>query len=123
MFTLAPVWLAPAAISANLGHPLFINSAAYLTGLNVVGKVRLSDGRLFWKHTFGNGLEKLPQGQMYFTQFDTPVLVGGIVRFPQDSAITPGGDTLVIDDASGIIISPAALKGHKPVCTGSERSC
>jgi len=122
--TLSPLWLTPARIAPNLGYPLFVDSAAYVTGMGIIGKVRLSDGKFFWKHIFGGeGLEKIPPTQQYLTQFDVPVRANGTVQFPQDTTITPGGVTFVIDDASGIIVSPSVLKGQKPLCTGPQPLC
>ncbi len=122
--TLRPLWLTPASISANLGNPLLVDSAAYVTGMGVVGKVRLSDGKFFWKHIFGGeGLEKIPPPQQYLTAFDVPQRANGTVRFPQDTTVSPGGVTFVIDDASGVIVSPDILKGQKPLCTGNQPLC
>jgi hypothetical protein len=123
MSTLRPSWLTPAGISTNLGSPLILDSAAYVTGLDIVGKVRLNDGKFVWKHIFGDIFEKLPDASRHLTAFETPVLANGKARFPQSSRISPRGDTLVIDDASGVILSPEAIKGQKPLCTGSQPSC
>jgi hypothetical protein len=119
--TLRPSWAKPAKVSFNVGTPLITDSVAYVTGINEVGKVRLSDGKFVWKHLFFNNLEPLP-GLLY-NAFDTPVRENGVVRFIPDSATSRTAGTLVVDDKSGVVIEPEVLKGQKPACTGEQPYC
>jgi hypothetical protein len=120
--TLVPSWAKPAKISFNVGDPLITDSAAYMTGINEAGKVRLSDGKFIWKHVFIGGFEPLPNGLLY-NAFDTPVLDNGQVRFIPDSATSRSAPVLIVDDKTGLIVAPEMLKGQKPACTGEQPSC
>jgi hypothetical protein len=120
--TLRQSWIKPAKVSFNASTPLMTDSAAYMAGINEVGKVRLSDGKFVWKHLFFDKLEPLP-GFLY-NAFDTPVRENGVVRFIPDAA-TSGGvpGPLIVDDKSGVIIAPDVIKGKKPACTGEQPYC
>jgi hypothetical protein len=120
--TLVPVWTKPPRVSFNTGNPLITDDAAYVTGINEAGKVRLSDGKFIWKHVFIGNFEPLPPGVLY-NAFDTPVLDEGEVRFVPDSATSRSAPVLLVDDKTGAIIAPDALKGQKPACTGEQSSC
>lgn len=121
--TLRDSWSKPAGVSFNISDPLMTDSAAYMTGINMVGKLRLSDGGFIWKHVFLDGGEKLPLPGMIYNSFDSTLLEKAVVRFVPNAATSQGADALVVDDKTGAIVSPAALKGQKPICPGTSRLC
>ncbi|HEX6628141.1 MAG TPA: hypothetical protein VF105_09310 [Gemmatimonadaceae bacterium] len=118
--TLQPSWKGPARVSFNVGDPLITDSVAYMTGINQVGKVRLSDGKFIWKHVFDGIHQQLPG--MLFNAFDTPVLENGLVRFGADRSTSQAPD-LLVDERTGVVVSPDLIKGQKPACTGDQPFC
>jgi hypothetical protein len=102
------LWVA--ATAGNVGQPLRHGGFLYVTGLGFVGKLGLDSGKYLWHHS---GLYRPPG---LYVSFGKPLREAERVIFPSVSVLPLGRgerkleSALVVDDASGLIVSGAPPK-------------
>lgn len=107
---LGPIWPAAMVLSFNLGPVLLADSVAYATGVGLVTRINLVDGSCAWRHQL---YYEDMKGEPHFNMFRLPVVEGGRVRFAERDE---PGRTIVVDDATGALLSPARWRHHAPDC-------
>jgi len=108
--SLKPRWLRAVHTTFNLSPALLADTVAYLSSLDFVEKVDLRRGKVLWRHLLdAHGA----RGGRHYESFYAPHRLKSLVYFPEnprDLFEKHQPDTVVVDDMTGRIVSPAGLK-------------
>jgi len=108
--SLRPGWVRALQTTFNLSPVLLADTVAYLSSLDFVAKVDLRRGSVVWRHMLDvRGL----RGGRHYESFYAPHRLKSLIYFPEnphDLFEKHRADTVVVDDMTGRIVSPAGLK-------------